>query len=114
MFLSVNVEVVMAKKILLTNQFIENFTGSELNLFDIAKQFKELEYEVVVATFSYKFPLKSWFENYNIKVIDLLNEKLDIKDFDLIWAQHSPVLEYCLFIENITAKKIIFLLFILL
>lgn len=98
----------IGKKVLITNHFIVNFTGSELATFDIALEFKKLGCEVTIATFSYDSPLKELFENENIKVVNILKSNLDNTEYDIIWSHHSPVLSHCIFESNVTAKKVIF------
>lgn len=95
-------------KVLTTNHYLTNFSGSELATFYISKELKELGCEVTVAALSCGSPLRELFEAEGINIVNLLKEKLTCKNFDLIWAHHTPVLQNCLFESNITAKTIIF------
>lgn len=96
------------KKILLTTTYVQNYTGSEISIYDLSKAFKDLGLEVIVGTFLYKEPLKNDFEKQDIKVYDLVKDKLPIKEYDLIWSQHYPTLEYVLLNKKVKAKKVIF------
>lgn len=82
----------LGSKILLTNHHLNNFAGSEITTLETALVFKGLGYDVSVATFSYDEPLKTIFEQADIRVFNLLNEPLPYKEYDLAWCHHSPVL----------------------
>lgn len=94
------------KKILLTNHFLRSFTGSELAIYDLAREFIDMEYHVSIGTFYYDYPLKSFFEKLDVEVLDL-NKSLKY-EFDIIWSHHFTTLDTCLLDNNITANKIIF------
>ena len=90
----------MRKRILLTNHHLTDFAGSEIATLDLAKCFKALDYEVIVSTLIYDQPIRTFFEKEKIDVVNLLEHKLPINVFDIIWAHHSPVLNYLLFEER--------------
>ena len=94
-------------KILITNHFLEGFSGSEILTLDIAIAFKRLNYNVTVGTFTYRNPLKIEFEKHSINVIDL--NTIEEKDFfDIIWCHHFTTIDLCLLEKHITASKIIY------
>lgn len=109
MIIKCSVEVKMGNKtVLITNRYIKNYTGSELNILELANKFMEDKYDVTIATFECDSPLKEIFQSKNIKVTNVLYEKLPCDKFDLIWAQHDSVLYQCLFENNINAGKIVY------
>ena len=94
-------------KILITNHFLNGFSGSEILTLDIALAFKRLNYDVTVGTFVCKNPLKLEFDKHSINVINL--NAIKEKDFfDIIWSHHFTTIELCLFEKNISARKIIY------
>ena len=94
------------KKILITNHFLKDYTGSEIATLDIAKEFLAREYNVTVGSFTLADPLKLEFDKLNIRFLDL-NCALT-EHFDIIWAHHFTTLDTCLIDVGITADKIIF------
>jgi O-antigen biosynthesis protein len=96
------------KKVLITNHFIVNFSGSELTTYYLAKEFQQLGYEVTIATFSCASPLKELFEHENIRVVNVLKNSLENTIYDIIWSHHCPVLSHCIFECSVSAKKVIF------
>jgi glycosyltransferase involved in cell wall biosynthesis len=95
------------KKILLTNHHLENYAGSELVTFELAKEFQSRGWDVYVATFSYGGNMKELFEKNDISVFNILNESLLTKDFDLVWGHHFPVLYKCFFKDQIKTKNLV-------
>lgn len=95
------------KKILFTTHHLINYAGSELVIFDLAKEFRNLSYEVTIATFIYGYPIKSLFEDAQLKVVNVLESALDTKNYDIIWAQHAPVLYHVLFEQGVVAENIV-------
>ncbi|MDD1414224.1 hypothetical protein MEN41_06030 [Dolichospermum sp. ST_con] len=95
------------KKILLTNHHLENYAGSELVTFELAKEFQNRAWDVYVATFSYGGNMKELFEKNDISVFNILNESLLTKDFDLVWGHHFPVLYKCFFKDQIKTKNLV-------
>lgn len=94
-------------KVLITNNYLVNLSGSEIVALNIANSFIEKGYEVVMATFSYGYPLKGIIEERGIKVLLLNDNNLNNCNFDIIWAQHFTTLNCILFDKNIKANKII-------
>lgn len=94
------------KKILLINHYLRNFTGSELAIYDLAREFIDMEYHVSIGTFHYGYPIKSLFKKLDVEILDL-NKSLNRK-FDIIWAHHFTTLDVCLLDNDIVANKIIF------
>lgn len=93
-------------KILITNHFLRDFTGSEIATLDLVKDFLEKGYRVTIGTFTYAEPLKSEFDKINIRFLDLNNATSEY--FDLIWAHHFTTLDSCLIDIGMTADKVIF------
>lgn len=97
----------MNKTVLFTNHQLAQYAGSELVIFDLANAFRSLGFEVTIATFMYDYPIKSQFEAEQLNVINCLNNDLTLKNYDLIWAHHTPVLYHVLFEQKVTAKHIV-------
>lgn len=94
------------KNVLLTNLFIQKYTGSELHTIEIAEQFNNAGYDVYIATFSKADPLISEVDP-NIHVFDVLKEDLDTYAFDIIFVQHYVVLDHLLAKHPLQYKHII-------
>ena len=91
-------------KILLTTQFLRNFTGSEVVMFELAREFVSKNHDVTLAAFELKNPLLEKLKAIPVKVMSL--PQVEGK-FDLIWSQHFPTIEH-LVSRKISAAKIIF------
>ncbi len=96
------------KTVLLLTHHLDSFAGSEINTYELSLTFKELGYIVEVGTFSYGYPIKQVFEQENINVKNLFLNNPDLNHYDLIWAQHAPVLLHVLFYLNIKYDYLIF------
>ena len=94
------------KKVLLTNYFIREFTGSEMAIFDLAREFLKRGYDVTIGAFIFSDPLLSEFASLGVTLLDLNNASTE--HFSLIWAQHFITLDTCLIDSGITADKIIY------
>ncbi|MEI7603399.1 MAG: hypothetical protein WCJ19_00005, partial [bacterium] len=96
--------------ILITTHHLTYIAGSELNILDLAITFIKLGFDVTVATFLYDYPLKEHFEINNIKVVNLLTDNTELlnKNYNLIWSQHAPTLDFVIFRLNISADKVVF------
>lgn len=80
------------KQVLITNFCFEKYTGSELHVLEVARWFQKKNYEVTIAVFKKAYPL---LENAGtIHVVDVANEPLEVCYFDIVFAQHYPVLDY--------------------
>ncbi len=95
------------KKVLLTNLMLCDFTGSELHILSIAKQFKKRGYEVICAVIYSAYPMRYLAEKYEIKLIHITEETLPYKHYDVVFGQHGIVLDYLIFHNEITYKKLI-------
>lgn len=94
-------------KILVTNISLITFGGSEIDTLTVAKYFKALGHDLTVTCFKYGNPMKQCFEDEGLKVVALFDEELKDKNYDLVWAHHADILNYCIFTEKINAKKIV-------
>ena len=94
------------KKILLTNYFIREFSGSEMAIFDLAREFLKRGYDVTIGAFIFSDPLLSEFASLGVTLLDLNNASTE--HFSLIWAQHFITLDTCLIDSGITADKIVY------
>jgi len=93
--------------ILLGTHHLVDFAGSELVIFDLAQHFMSNNHNVSVVTFSYGDPVKKIFEDANISVTNIMKEKLQKKDFDLMWIQHAPVCYALIYNDDINANYVI-------
>jgi len=96
------------KTILLLTHNLKDFGGSEINILHLAQEFKLLGYDVEVGAFSYGLPIKNYFEKDNLVVKSLLQEEVNLKKYNLLWVQHTPVLNYILFEKSINFDDIIY------
>lgn len=98
------------QSILLATHHLLNFTGSELVIFDLACELMRHGHDVTVATFIFDQPAKGLFEAHEIRVVDLLVQEgpsLAV-EYDLLWVQHTPVINYLLLSAGVKGKKTIF------
>ena len=95
------------KKVLLTNLMLCDYTGSELHILSIAKQFKKRGYEVICAVVYSAYPMKYLAEEYGIKIIHITEEELPYKHYDVVFGQHGAVLDYLIFHNTIHFKQLI-------
>ena len=95
------------ENILLTNISRKDFAGTELNTLSLAKELKREGYNVDVAALFSGDPLISYFQREGIPVFTMA--EINKKQYDLIFANHFPVLTYCLTTANIRADKIVYL-----
>jgi hypothetical protein len=96
------------QNILLTNIHLKDFAGTELNTLYLAKELKREGFNVDVATLVSGDPLVSHFQREQIPVFTM--PEINQKHYDLIFANHFPVLTYCLTTANMQADKIVYLL----
>lgn len=97
----------LKKTILLTNIWLNNYAGSEINCLCLAKAMRAKGYNVEVATFKIGEPMSSEFARQNILVRNLLTEDLSRNHYDIIWAHHAAIADYVIFQKRITADKLI-------
>jgi hypothetical protein len=95
------------RSILLTNQHLKEYAGSELVTFDLAVLFKSRGWSVTIATFATGKPLAGWFAKYRIPIYDVLDGQLPCKQYDLIWAHHSAVLVKCLVDDGVATRRLV-------
>lgn len=95
----------MKKRALLTNFFFAKYTGSELHVLEIARLFEKRGYEVTIAVFDKSYPLLE--KAGTINIVDVLNEELECFDYDIVFVQHYPVLDYLCCRYNLSYKKLI-------
>lgn len=95
----------MKKRALLTNFFFAKYTGSELHALEMARLFEKKGYEVTIAVFDKSYPLLE--KAGTIHIVDVLNEELECVDYDIVFVQHYPVLDYLCCRYNISYKKLI-------
>lgn len=88
------------KSVLITNNHLVHYAGSELVTLDLARHFKSLGWETEVATLEIGEPISRHFSSEGIRVSNLLQSAPQTKRFDLIWAQHHPVITEYLDEEN--------------
>ncbi len=95
------------KTILITNMFFRDYSGSELSVLDIAREFTAQGYKVDIAAFEFNMPLKQDIARDDaISIIDLTS-KIALDRYDIIWAQHWPALTQAIKL-GARSKKIIF------
>lgn len=96
------------KKVLLSTHSLIEYAGAEINIYSLALQFKKMGYYVEIATFQYDYPIKTLFEKEDISVKNILHESPRYTEYDLIWSQHTPTLQFLIFDLNIAAIRIIY------
>ena len=95
------------KHILLTNIWLSNYTGSELNCLNLATVLSDMGYCVEVATFDHQKPLAKDFKESNIPVVNIFESPLSRSHYDIIWGHHAIILDYLIFTQKITADHLI-------
>ncbi|MFN8769364.1 MAG: hypothetical protein ACK5Z5_00345 [Neisseriaceae bacterium] len=93
-------------RVLITNYFIKSFTGSEINCYELSRYFVDHGHTVEVFCFDKNLVFIKYFKNIDVRVIDRIDD-LSVTDYDLIWSQHYPVLNFLL-LNKIKSDKIIF------
>jgi hypothetical protein len=96
------------RSILFTTHRLKDYAGSELVIFDLAKEFIENGFRVTIATFSFENPIKQLYEQENIDVINILDNDMTEEYYDFIWSQHAPVLYDIIYKFKIKYKYILF------
>lgn len=94
--------------VLITNYFIRNYTGSEINALQLCNALKNLGINADVATFFFDEPLKQIFEENDITVKILFNAELELEKYDLIWAHHIHTINHLIFHHQLESTKIIY------
>lgn len=83
--------------VLITNYFIKNFTGSEINALQLCMALRNLGISADVATFFFDQPLRHFFEDNGIRVYNLLDNDLELDKYDLFWAHHIHTINHLIF-----------------
>ncbi|MCP1101315.1 hypothetical protein M2454_001050 [Aequitasia blattaphilus] len=91
--------------VLITNMYLQRYSGSELHTLSIAKGFQEKGYDVIIGVSSKTYPLLK--ETKKFQVINVLEEELPVTHFDILFLQHFPVFDYLCTKYNITYNKMI-------
>ena len=89
----------------MTNLYFDKYTGSELHILEMARLFEKRGYEVTIAVFQKAYPLLEMVGTIN--VVDVLNEELNEQDFDIIFVQHYPVLDFLCCKYKLSYKKLV-------
>lgn len=95
-------------KVLLLTHNLAHFAGAEINILQLARAFRERGWNVEIGAFVYGNPIKEIFGKEGFNVSNVLHEDPSRKEYDLIWAQHAPVLNQVIFNKKIKSKKIIY------
>lgn len=93
------------KRVLMTNLYLSKYTGSELHVLELARQFEKRGYEVTIAVFQKAHPLLEQADT--ICVVDCLQEELEIHDYEIIFVQHYPVFDFLCAKYDLTYKKLV-------
>jgi O-antigen biosynthesis protein len=105
-----NIASVSKPKILLSNNTLSGYAGSELVTFELATEFLRRGYAVTIATFEKDDSILVGLTDLNVTWLDLnLAPPISHKSFfDLIWAHHFTTIDAILMDLEITAKAVIF------
>lgn len=96
------------KRVLITNLFVQKYTGSELHTLSVAKQFLKKGYEVIVAVFVKAYPLAEYFEGIpGLHVVNCLEYHLPFQHYDIFWAQHYAVADWVILKNHITCDRLV-------
>lgn len=98
------------KKVLVTNIEIVQYSGSEINCITIAKRFREKGYDVYIGALDFAEPLINETKDLGFNFINLLEDKFDFSktEFDIVWVQHSFLLDWLIFEKNVQTKKVVY------
>ena len=96
--------------ILISNNTIKGYAGSELVTIDLAIEFKLRGYDVTIATFGKDASVVRSLDGLDVKWLDLNIEQVNAEKiiFDVIWAHHFTTLDAILIDLEISAAAIIF------
>lgn len=93
------------KNVLITNLYLERYTGSEFHVLEIGHFFESKGYRVTIAVLRKGYPLLG--EAGSIQVIDCYQEELPETEYDIIFAQHFAVLDYLRCKYELHCRKLI-------
>jgi hypothetical protein len=94
--------------ILITNYFIKNYTGSEINALQLCDGLRNLGVNADVATFFYDDPMKSLFKKKDINVYNLFEGNLSLEKYDILWAHHIHTINHLVVHSHSKPLKIIY------
>ena len=81
------------KKVLITQNALRSFAGSEIVTLELASFFKQNGIDTTVFTWHYSNPIKKEFEKRKITVVIDEKDKRLNQSFDLIWINHQVLPE---------------------
>ncbi len=79
------------KKVLIANQHLEKYQGSQIHCLELAEYFINLGFRVDVAAFKVGKPITKKFQHIGIDVVNLSNLEKKYNDYFLVWSHHRPV-----------------------
>ncbi|MGT2772153.1 hypothetical protein [Streptococcus marimammalium] len=79
------------KKFLLTHIWLRGFSGAEINILELALYLQSQGAVVEVFTYLSQSPLKNKFEEKNIKIIDDINHKFEITNYDMVFVSQNII-----------------------
>ncbi|MEI2417576.1 glycosyltransferase [Orrella sp. JC864] len=95
--------------ILLCNNTLLNFAGSELLTLELAQHLRTQNHDVTVASFAYQGRLTEAFEAAGVRWLDLSDNSVrKHPDFDLLWGHHWSCFDALLLNKGINASRIIY------
>lgn len=80
-------------KILIGCLSFSQFTGSEIYVYELAKNLIKLDCDVTVSSSNINGPLTEIAKKHNIRIHDLQKPFL-LEEFDIIHTQHKPITDY--------------------
>lgn len=96
------------KRVLITNITLSNYSGSEINAFELAQILRNRGWAPTIATFQYSNPMKKLLEQHGLQAVPVLDDhSLAGQRFDLAWVHHYPVFNYLLE-QGVRAGQVIF------
>jgi len=95
-------------KILVTNYFLRNFTGSEINTLQICSALNKLGHQADAGTFFFNEPIKRKFQERNIRVKNLLQSDLQLESYEFFWTHHIHTINHLIVQETLKSTKIIY------
>lgn len=95
----------ISKKALLTNCYMNGYSGSELDTLAIANYFLKSKYQVDIFTLKVGFPLLADI-NPKIRIITIDDIQQLHSEYDILWAHHYPLVDYLLFTSNVKFRYI--------
>lgn len=94
--------------ILLSNNTLSHYQGSELVTLEIAQYLREQGHEISVATFASGGGIKDDFDHLDVRWIDLSKPVPDGLHFDLLWGHHFTCFDALLLDQKVDIDRAIF------